>query len=121
MRHHQARGTASSRRRTQRKQEGGDTAPVGSITGQPVQVQISCQQFPCVRLAFRWAAAGPANITNIKPNPTAAEKNKIVNGIFGPAAPLQLPAELDIVACIFNCNCANLRWEPGRRIRFSSP
>ena len=97
--------TARSRRR--RKGQGGDTAPVGSITGQPAQVQVSCQVFVCVRVGFRWAAAAAANITGIVPPPTARERRKIVNGLFGPVplAPLQLPAELDVQPCIFGCCC----------------
>ena len=95
-----------------RKRRADDTAPVGSITGQPVQVQVSCKQFVCVHLRFRWAAAGPANITGIVPVPTAAEKNKITGGIFGPnpMAPLELPPEVPILPCILNCDCVNLRW-----------
>ena len=95
-----------------RRRRGDDVAPVGSITGQPAQVQISCRQFVCVHLQFRWAPAGPANITGIAPAPTAPERKKIVKGIFGanPMAPLQLPAELELLPCILNCNCVNLQW-----------
>jgi hypothetical protein len=71
------------RTRTTRTRRGEDLAPGGSITGQPANVQVSCQQFLCVQLQFRWAAAGPGNITNIVPAPTPAEKKQITNGMFG--------------------------------------
>jgi hypothetical protein len=95
-----------------RNRRGDDTAPVGSVTGQPVQVQFSCKQFVCVQLQFRWAAAGPANITGIVPAPTAAEKNKITAGLFGPnpMAPLQLPPQVTVLPCLLDCNCVNVRW-----------
>ena len=95
-----------------RKRRGDDTAPVGSITGQPAQLQISCKQLPCVHQQFRWAAAGPGNITGIAPVPTAAEKKKIITGMFGPnpMAPPDLPKEVPVLPCILNCNCVNLRW-----------
>jgi len=85
---------------------------VGSVVGQPAQVQISCQVFACVRVGFRWAAPVAANITGIVPPPTNAERRKIITGIFGavPMAPLVLPAELDAQPCIFGCQCVNVRW-----------
>jgi hypothetical protein len=100
------------RGRARRKGQGDDTAPVGSITGQPAQVQVSCQVFVCVRVGFRWAAPAAADITGIVPAPTARERRKIINGLFGPVplAPLQLPAELDAQPCIFGCSCVGIRW-----------
>jgi hypothetical protein len=60
--------TRETRRgRVRRKGQGGDTAPVGSVTGQPARVQFSCRDFLCVRLGFIWAAAGAGNITRIAP------------------------------------------------------
>jgi hypothetical protein len=100
------------RGRARRKRPGGDTAPVGSITGEPAQVQISCQQFVCIRLGFRWAPPAAGNITGIVPAPTPRERRAIVNAMFGPGllAPLQLPAEVDVLPCILNCTCVGLRW-----------
>lgn len=105
---------ATQRGPARRKRPGGDTAPVGSITAQPAQVQISCQQLVCIRLGFRWAQPAAGNITGIVPMPTRPERRAIVNGLFGPGllAPLQLPPELDAMPCILNCACVGLRWGP---------
>ncbi len=106
------RATESGRAR--RKGPGEDTAPVGSITGQPARVQLSCQVFVCVRLEFQWAAPGVADITTIAPPPTNAERRKIHTGLFGPVAmaPVDLPDALDVQPCIFNCQCVGIRWGP---------
>ncbi len=113
------RGPVTRRERGGRRRKGeGDTAPIGSVTGQPAQVQLSCQVFACVRLQFQWAPPNAGNITNIVPAPTNAERRKIRNGLFGagplvpPTAPLELPAELDVLPCLFNCQCVNIRWGP---------
>jgi hypothetical protein len=100
--------------RPRRKGPSEDTAPVGSITGQPAQVQLSCQVFVCVRLEFRWAVPGVGNITNIAPPPTNAERRKIHAGLFGPVAmaPVELPDALDVQPCVFNCQCVDIRWGP---------
>jgi hypothetical protein len=101
-----------------RRKGEGDTAPVGSVTGQAAQVQLSCQVFVCVRLEFQWAQPNAGNITNIVPAPTNAERRKIRAGLFGagplvpPTAPLELPAELDVMPCLFNCQCVNIQWGP---------
>ena len=86
----------------------------GSVTGQPAQVQFSCQVFVCVRLEFQWTPPGVANITNIAPVPTNAERRKIHTGLFGPfpMAPVELPDAVDVQPCIFNCQCADIQWGP---------
>jgi len=113
------RGPVARRGRgTLRRKGDGDTVPVGSVTGQPAQVQLSCRVFVCVRLEFRWAQPNAGNITNIVPAPTNAERRKIRDGVFGagplapPTAPLELPAELDVMPCLFDCRCVNIRWGP---------
>ena len=75
-------------------------------------MQISCRQFVCVHLQFRWAAAGQANVTSIVPAPNKAETKKITRALFGPnpGAPLQLPAQIEVLPCILDCTCVNLRW-----------
>jgi hypothetical protein len=100
--------------RARRKGPVDDSTPGGSITGQPVQVQLSCQVFVCVRLQFQWAVPGVANITSIAPPPTNAERRKIHTGLFGPVAmaPVDLPDALDVQPCIFNCQCGGIRWGP---------
>lgn len=111
----QGRGIGSRRAGTRRMRGGDETAPVGSATGQPTQVQISCRQFVCVRLEFRWAQPAPTDITNIAPAPAnAAERKKIVDAIFAkvPAAPLDLPKELALLPCILECECVGIRWAP---------
>lgn len=110
------RGRADTRHmeqgRARRRRRGDDIAPVGSVTAQPAQVQVSCQIFVCVRLGFQWAKPGKANIVAIAPAPTPAERKAIVAGMFGPAAmaPPQLPAQMDIVPCILGCTCVGLKW-----------
>lgn len=109
------RGPAGRGKRGGGRRKGeGDTAPVGSVTGQPAQVQLSCQVLVCVRLEFRWALPNAGNIATIAPQPTNAERRKIRNALFGvPAlAPLELPAELDVLPCLFNCRCVHIQWSP---------
>ncbi len=105
--------TRQTRRGGARRRRGdGDTAPIGSITGQPVRVQVSCQQFICVQLGFIWAPAAAANITTIVPPPTPRERRAIVNALFGPGllAPLQLPTAVDVQPCLFGCACVGVTW-----------
>lgn len=104
----------TGRGQARRKGPGDDSTPGGSITGQPAQVQLSCQVFVCVRLEFQWAVPGVADINNIAPPPTNAERRKIHTGLFGPfpLAPVELPAALDVQPCVFNCRCVDIRWGP---------
>ena len=100
------------RGRARRQRLGDDVAPVGSVTAQPAQVQVSCQVFVCVSLGFQWAKPGKANIVAIAPAPTPAERKAIVAGMFGPAAmaPPQLPAQVDLLPCVLGCTCVGLQW-----------
>ena len=71
-----------------RKGPGEDTAPVGSITGQPARVQLSCQ---VVRLRPAGVSLGPAGRgqhhgyrARAHATPSAGRS---INGLFGPGLP----------------------------------
>ena len=99
------------RDRTRRRRRG-DVAPVGSVTAEPAQIQVSCQVFVCVSLGFQWAKPGKKDITNIAPPPTPVERRAIIAGMFGPfpMAPPVLPAQVEVVPCILGCQCVGLNW-----------